>query len=315
MEMNRRQLLGTAGSVLLPGLAGCSSDSVLGNDTEEHLQAAGEALEEADTALSEEADKFEDSNLENGGVDIETEAVVGHLETASEELDAAEGGANDSQQETIDAARDWISLARGLIDFLDVFAEGYTDVATGLTYFQSERYEDAADRLGTASETLAETEQQLTVVRDRADNLGSESEDMIDEVDLTSLEADIDTLAQIIDALVPMANGIRQVSLGMVDFNTATTALENEQYRDAESSYTSARDHFSTAESTFTELEGTAPDNIQNSVIELTCYSGALKESADHFANAANALASGDNERANEEAEMGEESLNQCNFD
>ncbi|WP_226021929.1 hypothetical protein [Halomicrobium salinisoli] len=315
--MDRRQYLeATCGTVLVGTLAGCSSDSSAssGTNVTEHLEAAGTELEAANNALSTESEKFSETDFEEGGVDVQTTAVTEHLDAAGSELDTAESAATESQQETIEAARSWIALARSLTTFIDVFADGYNGVSNGLSYFQSQRYEDAAETLDTASDTLSDAEEELVIVQDRIENLDTEALNNLDEVEISTFEADIERLSGFIDAMIPMVDGLRQESLGMVDFQTGSTEIENEEYTAAKARFKDARSHFSSAETTFKDLEESAPESLQGSVIELTCYGSALRESADHFVATAAALENGNREKANEEAEKGQEALDQCNF-
>lgn len=338
--MQRRDLLLATSASLVTVTAGCSSDDSTGgatasddggttpsqttgtstasqgSNTVSRLEAAAAAIENANSEISAESDKFSDPAVEaGGGVDVRTQTVIGHLDDASAELDAAEEGATDSQQETIDAARQWVSLARALIDFLDVFADGYTDFTSGLTYLDAERYGDAADSFQTAGETFSDADSQLTIVRDRNDSLMQANSNYFEDVDLNSIDADIEELSSLLATFIPMSDGLRQLNLGFEDFLAATTDLENERYTDAESTYQDAEDHFTTAESTFMGLESSAPNSVRSDVIELTCYASALKEGAGHYAAGSGYYADENFAAGDDEFTQGEESLNQCNFD
>ena len=53
---------------------------------------------------------------------------------------------------------------------------------------------------------------------------------------------------------------------------------------------------------------------MKSSVIELTCYSGALKDGSKHLAAAASAGANGNNSRARTEYEEAKNDFNRCSY-
>lgn len=302
-------------------IAGCSGDSDSATPTQtantgNHLEAAAEAIQNAKDAISTEADKFSESSVDSGdGIDVQTSTATEYIDTASSELDTAKQGASTSQQETIDAARNWISYGRAVIKFLDIFADGYSELTTALTYMESERYSDSADSFQAAGGTLSDSDSQLTIVRDRSENLTETDSEYFSDIDLTSSEADIDQLESLLDTFIPMADGMRDLVQGLDDFIVATTSLENSQYSDAEGRYEAAQSHFTTAESTFTDLESSAPNSIQSSIIEMTCYAGALADGAERYAAGSGYYADGDTQAGDDEFEMGEDDLNRCSFE
>jgi len=319
--MQRRKYIIGASSLVTAVIAGCSGDSSSATPTQtantgNHLQAAAEAIQSANDAISTEADKFSDTSVDSGGgIDVQTSMATGYLDTASSELDTAGQGASTSQQETIDAAQNWVSYGRAVIEFLDIFADGYSDFTTALTYMESERYSDSADSFQTAGNTFDDADSQLTIVRDRSESLTETDSEYFSDVDMTSSEADVDQLGSLLDTFSPMADGMRDLVQGLDDFTAATTSLENSQYSDAEESYEAAQSHFTTAESTFIDLESSAPNSIQSSIIEMTCYAGALSDGAEHYAAGSGHYADGDTQAGDDEFEMGEEDLNQCSFE
>ncbi|WP_348607798.1 hypothetical protein [Halobaculum rarum] len=331
--MQRRQYIGAVSSVISTvAVAGCTGGST-GDGTNtgitrststsseeqkaaEHMELAGKALQRAGEEISTQSEKFKDSEVESGsGLDFEPETIYDYLDTASEELDQAEKHASAPQQEKISAARGYISFARKMAEFLDVFAEAYTQTTSGFSYFRSERYSEAAEQLETAESTLSESDDILTVVQDRQEQLDTELLDEVSEVEVESIKTELTAVDEVLPALSALASGIRQLSLGLVDFEEATTQIENDQYADAESSYDRSVDHFTTSETTFKDRENTVPDSMKTTFIELTCYGGALKDGARHLREACAALNNGNDSRASTETEKAKEALDRCNFD
>lgn len=315
--MNRRALLKTSVIAITPILAGCSSNSSTEQDTEkaqENLQEAGRALQNAGEEITSESAKFEESEFQGGGVDVKTTTIDGYLETATSELDEAEEYANEDQQELIEAARGYISFATKAVEFLDTFAEGYSQASTGLTYFQSERYEDAVDELETAESSLAESDDLLTVTLSRAEDLNTDILTDLESVEVQSLQPRLEDMDELIKVFRSMIEGMISVSNGMIDFTEADSYLESERYSDAERAFRSASDDFSAAQSTFQSEEETAPTEMKSTFVEMTCYSKSLNDASTHFADGMEAIQSGDQDQAESEVNAAEEDLNRCDF-
>lgn len=328
--MDRRSYLATAVSVAGTAvLAGCSGgerenqsegsdaterDTTTGKRTEAHLEKAGEALQSAGEEISRESDKLAESDVSDGGVDFRTSTIEGYLDTASNELDAAEASASESQRERVDAARGYVAFAREITAFLDVFAEGYSQVSTGITYFRSERFEDAAEELESARKTLDDADEGLQSARGRAEQLDTSTLDEMRRVDVESMQTDLSTLEELMSVLNVIADGLRDVSLGMIDFTEASASIDREEYARAKELFGEAETDFASAHTTFEGEEESAPPSVKSSVIELTCYSGALQDASTHFATASEALEDGDRELAKEESEKGEKAVNRCDF-
>lgn len=324
--MDRREYLATAAAAASTvAIAGCSGGSggegtttattgTTDTDAQQHLDAAGEALRKAGEELSTQSDALQESDMTDG-VDVRTASLDGYLDTASSELDAAEKSATDAQRERIAAARGYVSFARKFGEFLDVFAEGYTQLGTGLTYFKSQRFEDAAAKLETARQTNSRAEEVLTVLRDRAEKLDTDTLSELERVDVESMQTGLATLDELVPVLTAFADGLRDVSLGMVDFGAANAKLQNDEFEPSRERFTAAKDHFASGYRTFKKQEESAPASVESSVVQLTCYSKALRDASEHFAATAEALANGNDERAKSEAEKGKQASNRCSFD
>lgn len=324
--MDRRNYLRTTASIAGTALfAGCTgSDSENSNNaeanttterqTEAHLEKAGEALDKAGEKISEESEKFSEVDISNSGIDFKTATINGYLDTASNELDKAEESASDSQLEWIEAARSYIAFARKYTEFGDITAEGFSQINTGFAYFQSERFADAAETLKEAQNTMNEADDTLTLVQDRADQFDTSKLDEFDQVEITSLQTSLSELDELIPILSVLATGMRDIALGMVDFNEAGTQIDNSNYIKAKELFNEAESDFANAHSTFKGEEESAPASVKSSIIELSCYSSALKDASSHLAAVAEAVENGNQERAEEENEKAEQALNRCNF-
>lgn len=319
--MNRRTLLSTVAVTFGSVLAGCSSssssDESSGSDPEEaqeHLDKAAAALDNAGEELDRQSEKFEGTEFQEGSVDLKTTSITGYLETASTELDLAEGSANEEQQETIEIVRGYISFLSKMVEFLDTFTDGYSEVYTGFTYFQSERYEDAVSQLETARSTLSETDDLLTVTRSRFDELNTNRLDSLEEVQIETAQSYLEDMDELLPAFLTMTNGLISVSKGMIDYTEGSTHLDNEQITEAEEAFRAAAEDFSAARSTFQEEEENAPTEVKSTFVELTCYSGALEDGSVHLANSMEAAQNQNRERAESEAQAAKEDLNRCDF-
>jgi tetratricopeptide (TPR) repeat protein len=341
--MRRRTLLCRAGTVAVLGaFAGCSSGdggdatTTTGTTTTttetttettatestttttpaaaEHIEAAKVAIGDAADALGEQSDRF--SGLTDGeGVDVSLTAFEGHLGTAREELDAAAETASADQQDRIEALRSLIEWLAAISDTLDTFADGYTTFQTGLTLFQSDRYGDAIEKLDTSIEQLNGAADAATVAADASGKLDAGEFESAEEFEVAEIRATMEELRKLIDAMVVTAEGFQDMTRGMKDFSTAAERYDGGEYVTAQETFEDARDDFGTAEATFRDAEGTVPTQIESSFVELTCFSGALKDSADLFAQAASAAESGDEETARQKAQEASSALDRCNFD
>ena len=310
--MNRRKYLkSTFGLVGVLSAAGCSGQ---GSSYDEHISAAQESITNAEEKLQTEADKFNSENLDSGGVDIQTAAIYDYLDTAEEELNAAESSANQSQEESIQAAQNWIDVAREITEFLDIFAEGYSQASSGFAYIQSERFSDAVDELITAEETLSSANEQLTITEEAWDEIDRSKVEDIEDISIAEIENSFSQLKEVMSVLTPMVSGMISLSEGLVDYQDGSEAYDAGQYTEAENKFRAASDDFTVAHSTFKEQEEAAPESMTNSIIELTCYSGAIRDASTHLANAVEATQNGNRNRANEEAEKANEAVDRCSL-
>ena len=286
-------------------------DSTVYND---HIEKADEAMTNAGDELQAESDKFSSAEFESGSVDVRTATIYDYLSTAEEHLKSAEPHATQSQKEYIELAGNWITLARDATEFLDIFAEGYSQANSGFTYIQSERYSDAVNQLETAETTLTDANDQLTLSKNSLSNIDRSKMEDLDAVSYTKVEDGINQLEELMPVIIELTSGMKDLSKGLVDYMDGSEAFDAENYSEAERKFRDAAEDFTVSHSTFKEQEDTAPDNMKTTFIELTCYSGALRDASDHLANAVEAIQNGNRTRANEEARKAEEATNRCDF-
>lgn len=310
--MERRTFIATSIAATSSALvAGCSGS----RQAAEHLEAAYDGIENANEEIESESERLADADIKNGdGVGMRTSAIFGHLDTASIELNQAEETASDDQQEQIDGVRRYVDFARASTEFIDKFADGITEFTTGLSYFKAERYADARDRLKDTESMFDEVDSHLKTVRIRYDDLDTDVFNDVDRVSVESFQEDIDKLEELVPALKALTTGLRSVSVGMIEFEEGTSDFEDEQYSEAESRYKAARNEFAAAHSTFSEMETESPSEVQSTFVELTCASGGLRDASQHFANAANAMQSGNNQRAQDEVDQARDAANRCSY-
>lgn len=323
--MKRREYL-VGGSLIATSLliAGCTDQSNAnadgpeeteseGTPVEEHLDVATDAMENAVDAIEVEAEKFTSSSFEEGGVDVQTETITEYLDTAESRFDKAKSDATDDQAERIETAISFIAVLRDMTEFLDTFAEGYTQASSGFTYIESERYADAEEQLVTSEETLSTAEEGLTVMQGSLSEIDKSEIDGFDAISLTEFENDVENMAEMMPALVALVEGMKYFSRGSIDLQEANAAYDSEQYSTAETEYRDASNDYGTAHSVFKEQEDEAPSAMKSSFIELTCQASALQDGCRHLANGTEAIRNGNQARAEEEFTEAEEALDRCN--
>lgn len=301
--------LGTSG---IAGLAGCLGDET--DETATRLETAQSELEAANDDLSTEADRFGRATLEGGGVDVRTDSVETHLDAASSALDRAEETASEDVQANVDVLRDLVSFLRDFVELLDLVAAGHSALATAFTYFGSERYDDAVDELDSATTSFEDAQSTVESARSRADAVDTDQLEDANDADVEELHAHLDRLDDQLGTYLAVADGFRDFSLGMQQFQSGTSRLDEERFGPAEAAYLDAADRFSDAEAAFRAEEEESPENVRSAVIELTCVAEAIGDASEHFANAAAALDRGDSSEAEEQSSLGEEAADRCNF-
>jgi len=310
--MNRRKYLkSTFGLIGMISAAGCSGQ---GSSYDERISAAQEAIRNAEEQLQTETDKFDSENLDSSGVDIQTAAIYDYLDTAEEELNAAESSASQTQKENIQAAQNWIDITREFTEFLDIFAEGYSQASSGFAYIQSERFSDAVDELITAEETLSRANEQLTITEEAWNEIDRSKVEDIEDISIAEIENSFSQLKEMMSVLTPMVSGMISLSEGLVDYEEGSDAYEAGRYTEAENKFRAASDDFTVSHSTFKEQEEDSPESMTNTLIQLTCYSGAIRDASTYLANAAEATQNGNRSRANEEAEKANEAVDRCSL-
>lgn len=281
----------------------------------EHLENAGTALESAGDELDAESNKFTSSDFQEGRVDIQTGGIYGYFDRAEAELNSAKEFANEEQEEWINAAKEFIKFGRAFVEFIDIFADGYSESYTGFTYLQSERYHDAVDQLESAEETLQESSDLLTVSRTRFDDLDTILTNELDQVNITKFKEDMDKLERLLPVMITLTVGSQYMSQGMLDYEKAQGHFEAEDLSNAAIDFEKASEDFGLAYSEFKAQEDTAPTEVKTTVIEMTCYSKALRDGSRYLADGSEAYERGDKSRAEDLFDDARTAFNNCDFE
>jgi len=281
---------------------------------EEHTESATRALDNAATKLGTESDKFKNSEFEDGGVDVEVVGINQQLDTAESELETAKEYAESDQIEVINSLIEVIEFVRKFTELIDVFAEGYSETFTGYTYFQSQRYTDAVTQFEQAENSLTDTQSLLAVTWDRYESLDQVIIDEVDQGNITELEQGLTNFEGLLPVLITLAEGVKYVSQGLIDYQQASDYVDAEDFGSASSKFEAAAEDFGAAYTEFKTQEEDAPVEVKNTVIEMTCYSGSLRDGSRKLAEGTEAYEQGDRTRANGLFSEAEAAFDRCDF-
>ncbi|WP_135820566.1 hypothetical protein [Halostella litorea] len=278
-------------------------------DPEASIADAAAALDDALDGIDSESDSFGDisggARFEDAPIRSSVESARGHLDTAEEADLSAE------QQAAVDGLRNLADYVSALTDAMVPIASGFDSLGTAQSYIDTERYGDGIDALDEARDAFRTASTRLETARTAFDGVDEVAFDYVDATQSES-EAGLDTVDTVVETMDPFISGYRGFIRGYQEFEAGTTALEAEEFSDAASQYDAASVRFDDAESAFMDAEDVAPPEMRSDVIDLTCFSGALRDASKHYANAARALEEGDRSTANEEVEAAEEDANRC---
>lgn len=323
--MQRRRFLRGTAAACAAGLAGCmggeggpdaatparsptQSDSAVAADW---IQGALDSLEEAGDAYDQEAEKFDRAA---DFVDFRTGRIEAHIGEAEGKLDEAEEYANAEQQKTIDELRNAIDWFRSMVRTLEEYGAALDESEVGMSYYDNDRFADAAEQMAVALDHMDNARHHLTVAEER-----------FDRIDTDHLGAELGEILDIEDAMSEMEVGItnfeiflegfRHMTLGFGEVLPAAEAYDAERWDEAASGFQDANDHFVVAESTFREGEDDADGEMRTTIIEFTCMAGAMADASRAGREASDAASENNWSRANEkheEFEQAMENLDNC---
>lgn len=302
--MQRRTYIKSAFAIAgVISIAGCSSQY------NQNLSQAEESLRKALQELQKEADKFNSADLSSGNVDVETEAIENHLDTAEESVNAAASNADEGQQEEIQSFRTYITFARSLTAYLDLLVEGLNNTINGNEKFQAEQYDAAAKQLNTAEEKLSNASDELRETQNAWSDLKQSD---IDIENVEEFDESLTGLESLNSFFLPFAAGVGELSEGFIDFTAGESAYDSENYTVAQDKFNQASTHFDSAHSTLQSSQEDIPEEQDISVSELICIADSLRDTSNHLDNAAEASENGNNNRAREEAQKANADANRC---
>jgi hypothetical protein len=323
--MKRRQyLVATCGAVVGAGCSGSSDttptpDEQAGTPTisgpeeaQQHIESAHESFVSAVDTFEEEIEKFD--SVEDR-ISFRPDVIDAHLDEAESELDEAETTANSEQEEWIDEARQLVSWMRSIVDVYDYFGDGFDEFQTGLTYWDNDRMDDAADSFAETTDYLEEADSELSSAQTRFSDIDWDVFEDSDDIDRLELELMMEDLSAIVTDFIYFSDTYHYLALGFDHFLTAAEAFDNERWADAADRFSEAYEDFATAHSTISRGEEEASDEFIDDFIGLTCLTKAFRDSADHYQEAAEAAEANDWDRANEEADQAEQALERCDYE
>lgn len=319
--MKRRQYI-TAISGSLALVAGCSGESDTPADTptattdkvneQELLNSAYDEIKEAYDVLQSELENFDDVD---GRISFQRDVIDAHLDEARNYLENAKEG-NDQeytrQIEVLENTVDWMDVYTGSFEN---FANAIDEFQTGLTYWENERYQDAANSFSTSSELLGDAEEDLILAQNEFEDIDWDVFEDSDNITRLELKLAMEDLSNYVTDFDYFARTYHYIALGIDYFIPAADAFDNDQYEKAAEGFKNARDEFTTSNSIIREGEGSASDEFIDDFIGLSCLTESFRDAADHFKTASEAAQENNWGRAEEEVNKAQTALDRCDYE
>jgi hypothetical protein len=275
---------------------------------EESIDAAATALNEAYDGIDRQSDA-----LGEDGESFDESGTRRSISTANDHLDAAEStDLSDEQQTVVEEMRDVAAFFTVLTDTLVQLDSGFNETDVAQSYVDNDRFEDGLDSLDDARAAFRDASDDLSDAESAFGELESGSFERIDGTSYAEVEDSLQTTRQLVDTMDPFLTGYREFVRGAQSFEEGSAALDAEQFSVAAGEFDTAVARFDDAESAFRDAEEEAPSEMRSEIIDLTCFAGALRDAAEHFAAGSRAYDDGDSQTANEEFQAGQEDLNRC---
>lgn len=213
-----------------------------------------------------------------------------------------------------------------LLEGLDVLAAGMADLAgalaslmemlrtfeDALTYLDADRYDAAIEELETADEAVSTSREHLDAGRQELERLQEGDGEVFDVIEVESFRERLDGAGDTLEALDRSLSGLGDYARGVKAFEAGSEAGDRDAYAEAAIEMSEAAEHFGSAESQFKEAESYATGEFLESLVDLVCFSGALAEATQLFAEGYRALEAGDAETARQKFDAGQAALEQC---
>lgn len=316
--MDRRDFLRIGGVPAAAALAGCGGalSSAQPKKARKHITAAEEKFATNTEKLNEVRDTIANDD-EDVPDEFDPSTVTSRVEKANVELDEAEKYATDEQKSYVQTLRKVGEYQTARAKLYEDYVALYNTLTTANTYIQSERYDDALDKLDETKTLLADVRKHADETESALDDIDADSLTESEQITYESIKTDVSEFRDRLDIVGTMIDGLRSMTLGMQDFMPAVEKYKEGRYQEAAEMIAEAEQHFVTADETFRKLENAdvTVSGIETDIAKLTCYTGALAEGAKLFKESAKAAEQGDDELAKQKANEAREAFNKCKFD
>lgn len=338
MPATRRRFFVVAGSLVPVSLAGClgdddgdesdvPADDQTGDDetdddrndeTGDGEQSVAERIDAVEAYIGEAGGEIElmlDHADPIEGERLDTQPVEQPLDRARDELDAARPDATEDELETIEALDN-------LLEFLDAFLDVLVELDSTMAEFNvvdqfiaQDRWEEAIEPLEKTDDAVTRTHERLDDARATFQTIDPDPVDGLEEIELAELEDQLDELDELLFVLDGMVSGLVEVARGIPPFDEGVTAIEAENWEEAQEPLAQAAEHFGRAEEHFDATAADASAEFHGELTTFACQWGHFQDAAAHFENMAVAFSQDDDETAESELEAAEDALtlaNQC---
>lgn len=346
--MNRRQVLATiGGSAAMLSLAGCTGSDETGessengdgenaeNDAEDSEESSAESVDTSariasassslDKAVTEFDTTIDDDPIEedatgedsNGDGDdelptVDTDRIETLIDDAEADIETARSGASDEQLETLESLETLAQFLRDLVPALSAINDAMTNFEEGDRHMDDEEYGAVVDVYEQSESNIGLANDEATVARATFDELESGAFESVDELDHGELTTTVDDLEAFLEATEVTVDGLAQMVEGMEPLQAGNEALNANQFQTAASEFEAASDTFYQAYTTVDDGVTDVSEDHREDLLEFACETEALSDGMDYYAQGAEAMAAGDDQRGWEYFAQGEEAINRC---
>jgi uncharacterized phage infection (PIP) family protein YhgE len=220
--------------------------------------------------------------------------------SASDEFQAAKETFQTEGEEPPEDVAERLSRGVERSDALYSLSDGYTTVMGGMTTLETGQEQFEAEEYEQASTTFADASSSFEAANGTFEAADGASSERIQERLTRGVERS--------GSLHALSGGYATLVDGMTDLETGQEQFENEQYERAAALFDSAGTSFEQADQRFA-TEPAPEDEFDERFERARCRSGHLVEGAQHLEDAADAADSGNLVRAKEQAEQGEQEV------
>jgi DNA repair exonuclease SbcCD ATPase subunit len=217
---------------------------------------------------------------------FDPQPVTRAIESARVELDAASEVATGSQQQQIDALREYATMLEQFTASINAYADAAQDWSTASSYVSAERYDDAISSFEQVEADISTAQDRLSEARSTYNGLAAEN---LDEIDAAAARSDLDAVEQLytavdqaVDAAIEYVDGVRWYQRGAEAYNS-------EHYSDAVSEFSTAAEKFDAARRRYRRAEDVVGQDygLRDYMIQQACVSDSYREKASLWSDAA----------------------------